>query len=381
MKFTERGATVLHLQMILQDLERVKAACGEKSNMVHCVPFDLSDTSDIEKIVEQQINFRQNRLFINIGGISQRARIDETPLWLDRKIFEINYFGTIALTKAVLPYMIRQKSGHILATSSISGRFGFPLRSAYSASKQALHGFFETLYLENKKYNIRSSVIIPGRVRTSISFHALTSEGKEHGKLDEGLAKGISPEQAAKIIIRGIERNKREILVGKGEMIMLHIRRYLPWLFFRIADKEYKLNLYNFKNIYQNERICNQWNSADGDRRNECKEAWKWYIDQFGMDCRIFEDEAVAKLMLPYTGGEPRSRHAVLALNLQSGGGFEIWQYKGREPVKIKEEIRIGDLGIIACKMKVKNIKIHLMNISKVELMYLMQPQKIHQAK
>lgn len=86
------------------------------------------------------------------------------------------------------------------------------------------------------------------------------------------------------------------------------------------------------------------------------KEAWKWYIDQFGMDCRIFEDEAVAKLMLPYTGGQPRSRHAVLALNLQSGGGFEIWQYKGRDPLKIKEEIRIGDLGIISCKIKSKNI-------------------------
>ena len=87
------------------------------------------------------------------------------------------------------------------------------------------------------------------------------------------------------------------------------------------------------------------------------EEAWKWYINQFGMDCRIFEDEAEAKLMLPYTGGKPRRRHAILALNLQSGGGFEIWQYKGREPVKIKEEIRIGDLGIIACKMKVKNIQ------------------------
>lgn len=86
------------------------------------------------------------------------------------------------------------------------------------------------------------------------------------------------------------------------------------------------------------------------------QEAWKWYISHFGMDCRIFEDEAEAKLMLPYTGGKPRSRHAVLALNLQSGGGFEIWQYKGRTPVKINEEIRIGDLGIIACKMKSKNI-------------------------
>lgn len=85
-------------------------------------------------------------------------------------------------------------------------------------------------------------------------------------------------------------------------------------------------------------------------------EAWRWYINTFGMDCRIFEDEAEAKLMLPYTGGQARSRHAVLALNLQSGGGFEIWQYKGREPQKIKEEIKLGDLGITACKMKVKNI-------------------------
>ncbi len=85
-------------------------------------------------------------------------------------------------------------------------------------------------------------------------------------------------------------------------------------------------------------------------------DAWKWYIDQFGMDCRIFEDDSEAKLMLPYTGGKPQSRQAVLALNLQSGGGFEIWQYKGRKPVNIEGDIRIGDLGIMACKIKVKNI-------------------------
>jgi dehydrogenase/reductase SDR family member 7B len=236
--FVKRGATVLASSNDVSGLERVKAACSEKSTMVHCVPFDLSDTTEIEKIVEQQIkSFGQIDFLLNIGGISQRARIDETPLWLDRKIFEINYFGTIALSKAVLPYMIRQKSGHILATSSISGRFGFPLRSAYSASKQALHGFFETLYLENKKFNIKSSVIIPGRVRTSISIHALNAEGREHGKLDDGQAKGVSPEHAAETIIKGMLRNKREILVGRNELIMLFIRRYCPWLFFRIADK------------------------------------------------------------------------------------------------------------------------------------------------
>jgi dehydrogenase/reductase SDR family member 7B len=237
-EFTQRGATVLASSNDLAGLERVKAECGHKAGNVNCVPFDLADTSGIDRIAEQQFTlFGRFDYLLNIGGISQRARIDETPLWLDRKIFEINYFGTISFTKAILPYMIRQRSGHILATSSISGRFGFPLRSAYSASKQALHGFFETLYLENKKFNIRSSVIIPGRVRTSISFHALTADGKEHGKLDDGQAKGVTPKQAAETIIRGILRNKREILVGRSELLMLHIRRYCPWLFFRIADK------------------------------------------------------------------------------------------------------------------------------------------------
>jgi short-subunit dehydrogenase len=237
-EFVRRGATVVASSNDLPGLEKVKAECGDKSGMVHCIPFDLADTSGIDKIVEQQVNLLGRIDFLlNVGGISQRARIDETPMWLDRKIFEINYFGTIALTKAVLPFMVRQQSGHILATSSISGRFGFPLRSAYSASKQALHGFFETLYLENKKFNIKSSVIIPGRVNTSISIHALDAEGKEHGKLDDGQTNGIPPEKAAEIIIKGMLRNKREILVGKNELIMLHIRRYCPWLFFKIADK------------------------------------------------------------------------------------------------------------------------------------------------
>ena len=228
-EFAGLGARVIASSNDPEGLERVKLNCT-RPDAVRCVPFDLSETPEINKIVENQIgSFGQVDYLLNIGGISQRSRIEETPLWLDRKIFEINYFGTIALTKAVLPYMINRKSGHILATSSITGRFGFPLRSAYSASKQALHGFFETLFLE--------SVIIPGRVRTGISLHALDKEGEEYGKMDAGQANGILPEQAARTIIRGIIRNKREILVGRGELIMLYIRRICPWLFFRIADK------------------------------------------------------------------------------------------------------------------------------------------------
>lgn len=236
--FLEHGATVIASSNDKAGLERVKGTSGNNSDRLKIVPFDLLDTSHIEELTDSVLaETGKIDFLVNIGGISQRARIEETPLWLDRKIFEINYFGTIALTKAVLPYMIRNKGGHILATSSITGRFGFPLRSAYSASKQAIHGFFETLYLENKKYNIKTSVIIPGRVRTNISLHALDAEGKEHGKMDDGQAGGIPPEKAARIIMKGIIKDKREILVGSTELLMLHIRRYMPWLFFRIADR------------------------------------------------------------------------------------------------------------------------------------------------
>jgi catechol 2,3-dioxygenase-like lactoylglutathione lyase family enzyme len=84
--------------------------------------------------------------------------------------------------------------------------------------------------------------------------------------------------------------------------------------------------------------------------------AWNWYIENFGMDCPIFGEEAVANFMLPYTGGEPRSRHAVLAYNLQSGGGIEIWQYKSRTPQVIDWQPKAGSLGIFSCKLKVKDI-------------------------
>jgi dehydrogenase/reductase SDR family protein 7B len=236
--FTEGGSRVIASSNDNPELSRVAEVCSSMRGSVAVVPFDLADTSGIEELVADVIS-REGRIdiLLNIGGVSQRALIKETPLLLDRKIMEINYFGTIALTKAVLPYMISHGGGHIAATSSITGRFGFPLRSSYSASKQALHGFFETLLLEHRSDNIRVSMLIPGRVMTGISLHALTATGSEHGRMDEGQASGITPRRAAEQIIRGLRHNRREILVGGSELLMLKIRKYMPSLFFRIAGK------------------------------------------------------------------------------------------------------------------------------------------------
>src|ERR1019366_5417074 len=103
---------------------------------------------------------------------------------IDRKIMEVNFFGTIALTKSVLPFMLKQKSGNIIVISSISGKFGFFLRSAYSASKHALHGFFESLRLELQAYPINVTLVCPGKIRTSISMNAIDENGNKFKKMD-----------------------------------------------------------------------------------------------------------------------------------------------------------------------------------------------------
>lgn len=86
------------------------------------------------------------------------------------------------------------------------------------------------------------------------------------------------------------------------------------------------------------------------------RKSWNWYIDMFGIDIRILEDDTVAERMLPYTGGKPQKRHACIAVNLQGGGGFEIWQYSDREPEPCPFEIAVGDLGIFAAKLKCRDV-------------------------
>lgn len=85
--------------------------------------------------------------------------------------------------------------------------------------------------------------------------------------------------------------------------------------------------------------------------------AWKWYIDMFGVNVRVLEDDTVAERMLPYTGGQAQKRHAAIAINLQGGGGFEIWQYSNRKPKPADFQVAAGDLGVFACKVKSHNPK------------------------
>jgi len=200
--------------------------------------LDMSDSGAIDSVARKILDegIIVDGLY-QFAGISQRSLVLETPLENDRKIMEINFFGVVALVKAVLPSMIANGGGQIAVTSSMVGKFGFPYRSAYSASKHALHGFFESLLAENSKNNILVSVLIPGRVQTNISKYAIDRDGKEYGKMDPGQANGISAEKAARQIIRGLQREKKEIQVGGSELLMVQIRRFFPALYYKLATR------------------------------------------------------------------------------------------------------------------------------------------------
>jgi dehydrogenase/reductase SDR family member 7B len=236
--FAKLGAILILSSYEKEELLQVQEECLKITNNVHVQIFDLSIPEEVANAANSVLKeFGRVDVLINNGGLSQRSFVTETPIEMDRKLMEINYFAGVTLTKAVLSSMIENGYGHITVTSSISGKFGFPLRAAYAASKHAIHGFYETVRAELKDKNIRVTIVCPGRVRTDISKHALTKDGKPTGEMDAGLAAGISPESTSRQIISAMKKNKMEVLIGGKELLMVHIKRFFPRIFFRIVTK------------------------------------------------------------------------------------------------------------------------------------------------
>ncbi len=237
-EYAQRGASLILTATSIEKLEQVANKCRRLGAKAAVVPFDFSDNSDIEIIAEKgwDIFGKVDTLFCN-AGISQRTTTEETSMEMTRKIMEVNFFAPVALTKALLPKMLTAGGGHIAVTTSIAGRFGFPLRCAYSASKHALDGYFETLQAEYAERNIKVTFVCPGRVQTMISVRALDKGGEPHGVMDPGQAGGLSATKAAQKIVRAISKGKREVLVGRKELIMTYIKRFFPGLCAHLAKK------------------------------------------------------------------------------------------------------------------------------------------------
>lgn len=233
------GATLVISARNEQQLEAVRQQLqNPEKHMI--LPLDLENSTNFDELAAQvYAKYGKIDFLFNNGGLSQRSEAGETPLEVDRRIMEINYFGNIALAKAVLPYFRKQQSGHFVITSSIAGKFGFYLRSAYSASKHALHGFYESLALEEAKNNVFVTVSCPGKINTPISTNALTASGEKHGVMDHNQETGMPAEQCVSILLKAVSKRKREILIGNKEILAVKLKRFLPInLFWNIMKKQ-----------------------------------------------------------------------------------------------------------------------------------------------
>ena len=220
-----------------EELQRVKTNCTHLEN-IKIISLDLANLNDMpEKAKLAFAAFGEIDILINNAGISQRSEIIDTDISVYKRLMDINYMGTVALSKAVLPYFIKRKNGHFVSVSSLMGKFAGPQRSGYCGSKHALHGFFDVLRLEHEKDGISVTMICPGYVQTNIDKNALTADGSPQQKHDIENQNGLPVAIFAQKMIRAIERKKYEAYMGKKEVLAIYLKRFFPKLLHRVVLK------------------------------------------------------------------------------------------------------------------------------------------------
>jgi short-subunit dehydrogenase len=236
-EFHRAGAKLILSARREDELRRVQVKCGGE-NSVRLLPLDVIQTSALPAKAQLALEmFGGLDILVNNAGVTQRSLVKDTDLDIYRKLMEVNFFGAVALTKAVLPSMIEQKRGHIVVISSLVGKFGTPLRSGSAAAKHALHGFFDSLRAEVARHGIKVTLVCPGYIRTDISLHALRGDGTLHAKMDSGQAKGMAVDRCAAEILKAIAKGREEVYVGGRDKYIVYLKRFFPTLFSRMMAR------------------------------------------------------------------------------------------------------------------------------------------------
>ncbi len=226
LQYVNRGSKVILSARRMSELERVKTSCAHPEN-VAIVPLDLTDFTSLEgKVKEAVACFGSIDLLINNGGVSQRSLIVETNFEVYQRLMEVNYLGTVALTKALLPYFIEKQKGHFAVVTSVMGKYASPFRSGYAGAKHALHGFFDALRMEHQKDNIAVSLLCPGFVQTNVTINALTGDGSILGHDDPATKNGLEVKAFCKKVIKALDNKAWETYFGKKEKLGVYLKRF-----------------------------------------------------------------------------------------------------------------------------------------------------------
>ncbi len=234
-RFAENGSELILVARREDELLRVRDKCLElgAAGSTHLC-CDMSQRDSVDSLCYALIERKLlPEVIILNAGVSQRALTLDTDFSVDEKLMELNYLSNVRLIKNLKEHLINSPKINIAINTSISGIFGFPLRSAYASSKRALFGFFESLDLEYP--NIHCTFIIPGRINTPISRSALLADGSKHQEMDPGQALGMSAAQCSRIALKAIIKGKRKKLIGGKELLMVYFYKYLPCIFNKLA--------------------------------------------------------------------------------------------------------------------------------------------------
>lgn len=231
--FHEAGAKLILSARREDELKRVQNRCGYPVD-TQVLPVDVTQSAELPQKANLALQmFGGIDILVNNAGVSQRSLVKDTGIDVYRKLMEVNFFGAVALTKAVLPSMIERNHGHIVVVSSLVGKFGTPLRSGYAAAKHALHGFFESLRAETSRSGIKVTLVCPGFIRTDVSLNALRGDGSLHAKMDSGQARGMSAAECAAQTLKAVAAGKEEVYIGNKDKYLVYLKRFFPGVFSR----------------------------------------------------------------------------------------------------------------------------------------------------
>lgn len=219
-------------------LEQTKKECLKYTDKVEVLPLDLAETDQLKSKTKQALQiFDKIDVQIHCGGISQRSLIIDTDISVDRKLMEVDYLGTVALAKAILPHFIQNKSGLYVVVSSVMGKYGSPYRSGYCGAKHALHGFFDVMRMEHQKDGVEVTLICPGFVNTDVTRNALIGDGSTNKDQDEMTENGLPVDVFSKKMIKAVEKGKFEAYIGKKEAFAVQVKRFFPKLLHKLVCK------------------------------------------------------------------------------------------------------------------------------------------------
>lgn len=237
----DRGARVAAVARRRERMEATRAELPDP-DAARSFPCDLYDEAARADLGAQiREHFGVPDVLVLNAGVSQRALVEETSLDAVRKLMELNFFATVHLAQMFLSDFLARRSGHIVVISSVVGYVATPKRSAYAASKHALHGFFDALRAEVSGRGVGVHIVCPGYVKTEVGQSSLRGDGHPRGETGPDIERGIAPRRAAKAVLDAVSRERREVYVGGPEVWSIYVQRYLPglvaWLAPRFAPK------------------------------------------------------------------------------------------------------------------------------------------------